>query len=58
MLKVWDHTSSVCLALGVGCLIPLPDGTLMLPIWASLALVGFGAVSQLTLRLLLDRLKN
>ena len=58
MLKIWDHASSVSLALGAVCLVPLHDGTFMLPVWASLTLLAFGGASQLVLKLFLQRLKN
>ena len=47
MLKLWDFLSYCCIVMGVVCLIPLSsDGTLMLPLWASLSLIAFGATSE------------
>jgi hypothetical protein len=58
IMKFWSGLSSVSLAIGVGTLIPLGDGTFvgsdMLPVWTSLLLVGASGVSEL----FLHRLKN
>lgn len=58
MLKFWNHFGPVCVILGIGCLIPLADGSFMLPVWASLTLIGGGAAVELANRLFLKRLKN
>jgi hypothetical protein len=47
VIKVWNFLSTCALVIGVTGLIPInSQGGLMFPLWACLAMIAFGAISE------------